>query len=233
MSTRHDERLVAGRADFDGGDVDEREGAGQVGHPDLWPAGCPFAGTANAAVSMVRAMLRTVQATRYVAPLREGGSLPGARRGRRRRPLRPQVPRRGPGPEGARGGGRRRRAGARARPAGPRARPRRASTPRWAAPSPTRRSRTSSPPAPGSTSAWTSCPARWPSTPAPGAIDPELAAEVVWLDALVTNVDRTPRNPNLLVWHGRPWLIDHGAALYLQHDADARPARGRGRALPA
>jgi hypothetical protein len=46
---------------------------------------------------------------------------------------------------------------------------------------------------------------------------PELAAEVVWLDALATNVDRTARNPNLLVWHGRLWLIDHGAALYLQH----------------
>ena len=46
---------------------------------------------------------------------------------------------------------------------------------------------------------------------------PELAAEIVWLDALTTNVDRTPRNPNLLLWHGRLWLIDHGAALYLQH----------------
>ena len=48
---------------------------------------------------------------------------------------------------------------------------------------------------------------------------PELAADVVWLDALTTNVDRTPRNPNLLVWHGRTWLIDHGAALYRQHGA--------------
>jgi hypothetical protein len=46
---------------------------------------------------------------------------------------------------------------------------------------------------------------------------PELAAEIVWLDALTTNVDRTPRNPNLLLWHERLWLIDHGAALYLQH----------------
>ena len=46
---------------------------------------------------------------------------------------------------------------------------------------------------------------------------PELAAEIVWLDALVTNVDRTARNPNLLCWHGRLWLIDHGAALYRQH----------------
>jgi hypothetical protein len=47
--------------------------------------------------------------------------------------------------------------------------------------------------------------------------DAELAADVVWLDALTTNVDRTPRNPNLLVWHGRTWLIDHGAALFRQH----------------
>ena len=57
---------------------------------------------------------------------------------------------------------------------------------------------------------------------------PELAAEIVWLDALATNVDRTARNPNLLVWHERLWIIDHGAALYLQHgglDPDAHPAR--------
>lgn len=49
------------------------------------------------------------------------------------------------------------------------------------------------------------------------AIDPALAAGVVWLDALVTNVDRTANNPNLLMWHGRLWLIDHGAALYAHH----------------
>jgi hypothetical protein len=57
---------------------------------------------------------------------------------------------------------------------------------------------------------------------------PDLAAEVVWLDALTTNVDRTARNPNLLIWHGRLWLIDHGAALYLQHgglDPDAHADR--------
>jgi hypothetical protein len=57
--------------------------------------------------------------------------------------------------------------------------------------------------------------------------DPGQAAAVVWLDALTTNVDRTPRNPNLLLWHDRLWLIDHGAALYLQHrglqpEVDAR-----------
>ncbi|MEP7294806.1 MAG: HipA family kinase [Burkholderiales bacterium] len=49
-------------------------------------------------------------------------------------------------------------------------------------------------------------------------IDPELASRIVWFDAFVTNLDRTPRNTNLLVWHGRLWLIDHGAALYFQHD---------------
>ncbi len=48
-------------------------------------------------------------------------------------------------------------------------------------------------------------------------IEPELASEIVWLDAFVTNVDRTPRNPNMLMWHKELWLIDHGAALYFQH----------------
>jgi hypothetical protein len=48
-------------------------------------------------------------------------------------------------------------------------------------------------------------------------IAPELAADVVWFDAFLQNVDRTPRNPNLLLWHRKLWLIDHGAALYTQH----------------
>jgi hypothetical protein len=48
-------------------------------------------------------------------------------------------------------------------------------------------------------------------------IDPAWAAAVVWLDGLVTNPDRSPRNPNLLTWHGRTWLIDHGASLYIHH----------------
>lgn len=61
-------------------------------------------------------------------------------------------------------------------------------------------------------------PGALPFTPAAArALEPALAAEVVWLDALVMNVDRTPRNPNLLVWHGRTWLIDHGASFYRQH----------------
>jgi hypothetical protein len=46
---------------------------------------------------------------------------------------------------------------------------------------------------------------------------PELAADIVWFDGLVTNVDRTVRNTNMLLWHRRLWLIDHGASLYVQH----------------
>jgi hypothetical protein len=53
--------------------------------------------------------------------------------------------------------------------------------------------------------------------PSDPAVGPEFAADVVWFDALVTNVDRTPRNPNLLVWHRRTWLIDHGAAFFRMH----------------
>ncbi|HSX64143.1 MAG TPA: HipA family kinase [Pseudoxanthomonas sp.] len=50
--------------------------------------------------------------------------------------------------------------------------------------------------------------------------DPDLASRIVWFDALVSNVDRTPRNTNLLVWHRRLQLIDHGAALYFHHGWD-------------
>lgn len=49
-------------------------------------------------------------------------------------------------------------------------------------------------------------------------ITPEMAARIVWLDAFTTNPDRTARNPNLLIWERKPWLIDHGAALYAQHN---------------
>jgi hypothetical protein len=57
--------------------------------------------------------------------------------------------------------------------------------------------------------------------------DAELASRVVWFDAFVTNVDRTARNTNLLVWHRRLWLIDHGAALYFHHAWDDPQARAR------
>ena len=66
-------------------------------------------------------------------------------------------------------------------------------------------------------------------TAAGAVITPEFAARVVWLDALVTNPDRTHRNPNLLVWDRRPWLIDHGAALYAHHNwGSLTPEKVRG-----
>jgi hypothetical protein len=56
----------------------------------------------------------------------------------------------------------------------------------------------------------------------PGAagelVSAELAARIVWFDAFLTNPDRTHRNSNILVWERKPWLIDHGAALYAHHD---------------
>ncbi|KAF1703234.1 HipA family kinase [Pseudoxanthomonas kaohsiungensis] len=56
--------------------------------------------------------------------------------------------------------------------------------------------------------------------------DPELASRIVWFDAFTSNVDRTARNPNMLVWHGRLYLIDHGASLYFHHgwDGDTKQA---------
>ena len=53
--------------------------------------------------------------------------------------------------------------------------------------------------------------------PAIHSIAPPLASRIVWFDALVTNVDRTPRNTNMLMWHRTPWLIDHGSSLYFHH----------------
>jgi hypothetical protein len=76
-------------------------------------------------------------------------------------------------------------------------------------------------------------PGALPFSPAAGpAPDPGLAADIVWFDALVTNVDRTARNTNLLLWHGRLWLIDHGAALYFHH-AHAREAGHERTEFPA
>jgi hypothetical protein len=51
-------------------------------------------------------------------------------------------------------------------------------------------------------------------------IDPLLASKIVWMDALLTNVDRTARNTNMLMWHKELWLIDHGASLYFHHSWD-------------
>lgn len=49
-------------------------------------------------------------------------------------------------------------------------------------------------------------------------VDPDLAADIVWFDAFITNIDRTARNPNILLWGDEPFLIDHGASLYFHHD---------------
>jgi hypothetical protein len=61
------------------------------------------------------------------------------------------------------------------------------------------------------------------------APDPDLASRVVWFDAYVTNVDRTARNTNILMWHRRLWLIDHGATLVFHHAPDwqSGPTRAR------
>jgi hypothetical protein len=59
--------------------------------------------------------------------------------------------------------------------------------------------------------------------------DPELASRIVWFDAFVSNVDRTVRNTNMLLWHRRVWLIDHGATLYFHHAPEWQEAAGRER----
>lgn len=64
--------------------------------------------------------------------------------------------------------------------------------------------------------------------PAVDKVSPDFASRLVWFDALVGNVDRTARNTNLLMWHRRPWLIDHGASLTFHHawnGAVANPAK--------
>ena len=178
---------------------------------------------------MVRAMLRTVQATRYVAPLREGGSLPGLVEADDDGLYVLKFRGAGQGPWAlvAEVAG-----GELARAVG-------LPVPEivlvevdvrlgHAEPDPEIQDLIAA--SPGTNAGVDFLPGALAFTPAPGTMDPARAAEVVWLDALVMNVDRTPRNPNLLSWHGRTWLIDHGAAFYLQHDAaiGARDAAGRG-----
>jgi len=57
--------------------------------------------------------------------------------------------------------------------------------------------------------------------------DAKLASAIVWFDAFVCNVDRTARNVNMLMWHRRLWLIDHGAALYFHHAWNNRDTHAR------
>ncbi len=76
-------------------------------------------------------------------------------------------------------------------------------------------------------------PGALPFDPASGPVtDPDLAASIVWLDALLTNPDRSARNPNLLRWHGRLFCIDHGAALYIHHTWRDPEAHAVGRFPP-
>jgi hypothetical protein len=63
--------------------------------------------------------------------------------------------------------------------------------------------------------------------------DARLASRVVWFDAFVTNVDRTARNPNMLYWHKALYLIDHGAALYFHHDWENAAETFVGSTFPA
>ncbi len=48
-------------------------------------------------------------------------------------------------------------------------------------------------------------------------VDEDLASKIVWLDAFITNIDRTVKNTNMLIWHKELWLIDHGATFYFHH----------------
>ena len=63
--------------------------------------------------------------------------------------------------------------------------------------------------------------------PAVTTIDAKSASQIVWLDALITNVDRTFRNTNMLIWHKELWLIDHGAAFYFHHSWSNRDKHAR------
>ena len=60
-------------------------------------------------------------------------------------------------------------------------------------------------------------------------VEPTLAAQIIWFDAFVMNVDRTARNTNLLLWHRRLYLIDHGAALYVHYTWADWAVRAQGR----
>jgi len=62
--------------------------------------------------------------------------------------------------------------------------------------------------------------------------DALLASRIVWFDAFVSNVDRTARNANLLMWHGQLWLIDHGASLYFHHGWSEAAQRSQDRFAP-
>jgi hypothetical protein len=179
-----------------------------------------------------RSLLRSVAATRYVAPLREGGSLPGLVEADDDGLYVTKFRGSGQGPAAlvaeVIAGELGRRLGLRV--------PELVSVeidPRLGAAEPDPEIQELIGASAGSNLGVDFLPGALPFTPGgPWAPEPAQAAEIVWLDALMTNVDRTPRNPNLLLWHGHLWLIDHGAALYLQHRG-LRPREDAERAFPA
>ena len=207
-----------------------RGGAGQAPHA------CPEARAARRPPGIgCPACCARSRATRYVTPLREGGSLPALVEADDDGLYVAEVPRRRAGAEGARRGGDRRRAGARARVAGAGARARRAR--------PGARAHRARPGDPG--------PARGERRPQPRprlparrarlrpgvprrTSTPSSPAAIVWLDALVTQ-----RGPHAAqsrtCWSGTAalWLIDHGAALYFITTRRADITAARRRALPA
>lgn len=63
--------------------------------------------------------------------------------------------------------------------------------------------------------------------PAVARVDPLLASKIVWLDALLMNMDRTARNTNMLWWKNELWLIDHGASLYFHHNWSKREGQSK------
>ncbi len=64
--------------------------------------------------------------------------------------------------------------------------------------------------------------------PVVNKLDPLLASKIVWLDCLITNVDRSFRNTNMLIWNRELWLIDHGSCLYFQYNWDGWEKKARG-----
>ena len=163
-------------------------------------------------------MLTEVTATRYVTPLREGGSLPGDRRGRRPRHVRHEVHRRRPGAQDPGRRGHLRASWAAGSACG---------SPSWSGCSSTRSSALGEPDqevqellkaSGGLNLGMDYLPGSLGFDPLAYQVSAREAGRVVWFDALINNVDRSWRNPNMLVWHGDLWLIDHGATMIWHHN---------------
>ncbi len=162
-------------------------------------------------------VLSQVTALRYVTPLREGGSLPGLMEGDDDGTYVVKFTGAGQGPRTLVAEVDLRPSAARARASGAR---------RWSPSTSTRRSSVGEPDeevqdllraSPGRNLGMDFLPGALDLDVRAFPIEPELAGRILWFDALVGNVDRSWRNPNMLRWHGRPYLIDHGATLTFAH----------------